>query len=105
MVPISGYDCEKNVKVIEAVISAFPEHVLYRKARNFTRDTKKLMSVSESELVSDPAPASCSSAATRSRVEEEEVLEAVFTMVDCSSLSVPVVTASQNYSMEIYFSK
>ena len=62
------------------------------------------MSVSESELVSDPAPASCSSAATRSRVEEE-VLEAVFTMVDCSSLSVPVVTASQNYSMEIYFSK
>ena len=63
------------------------------------------MSVSESELVSDPAPASCSSAATRSRVEEEEVLEAVFTMVDCSSLSVPVVTASQNYSMEIYFPK
>ena len=68
------------------------------KLRNSTRDTKKLMSVSESELVSDLAPASCSSLAE----EEVLVLEAVFTMVDCSSLSVPV-TAGQNYSIETFF--
>ena len=71
------------------------------KLRNSTRDTKKLMSVSESELVSDLAPASCSSLADE---EEVLVLEAVFTMVDCSSLSVPV-TAGQNYSIETFFLK